>query len=126
MDNWHYIQVKPVTKGRPRLGRRRKAYTPAKTQAFEAAIAEAYQAAQLEHHGAQFLSVSVEIDRDGFWLLIEPLETSNRPVGVTGDVDNYVKAILDGLNTVAYNDDKQVEQFDVKLIGFPRKTKVTA
>lgn len=39
-------------------------------------------------------------------------------VGLTGDVDNYLKAILDGLNRVAYADDRQVKAAHVyKLTG---------
>jgi Holliday junction resolvase RusA-like endonuclease len=33
-----------------------------------------------------------------------------------GDVDNYVKSLLDGLNGVAYDDDKQI----VNLKAFKR------
>ena len=33
----------------------------------------------------------------------------------TGDVDNYTKSILDGLNGIAYQDDKQVHHLEVVL-----------
>lgn len=119
-DGWQYIPVKPQVKQRPRLGRRRKVFTPDKTLIFEAAIREWWT----EHganYGDQPLSVSIEIERDGFWVLIEPLEAFHRPVGILGDVDNYVKSILDGLQGAAFDNDKQVEQFNVALSGPARK-----
>lgn len=115
-----WIPVPVVAKQRARLGRRRKAYTPQKTVDFESKIAEAYATAG-KHYGSIPLGVEVEIHRDGFYVEIYPLECSVRPVGVRGDVDNYVKAILDGLNTVAWSDDKQIELFTVAFYGTPRK-----
>jgi Holliday junction resolvase RusA-like endonuclease len=32
------------------------------------------------------------------------------PSGLRGDIDNYAKSILDGLNGVAYTDDKLVQR----------------
>jgi Holliday junction resolvase RusA-like endonuclease len=50
-----------------------------------------------------------------------PLECSVRPVGIRGDVDNICKAVLDGLNGVAWDDDRQVEMMEVHFVGVPRK-----
>jgi hypothetical protein len=36
-------------------------------------------------------------------------------------VDNICKAILDGLNGVAWDDDRQVELMTVHFVGIPRK-----
>ena len=41
------------------------------------------------------------------------LEEKHRPKYIQGDVDNYVKAISDGLNTIAYGDDKQIHHMEV-------------
>jgi Holliday junction resolvase RusA-like endonuclease len=118
----YWIETKVVSKGRPRLGRRRKAFTPPKTVEFEARVAELYaRASHSRNHGNGPLGVEIEIHKDGFWVDIFPLECSVRPVGITGDVDNYVKSILDGLNTVAWGDDKQIELFTVSFVGIPRK-----
>ncbi len=38
-----------------------------------------------------------------------------RPKGVTGDIDNYQKAIQDALNGIAYNDDRQVHKIEVRF-----------
>lgn len=40
-----------------------------------------------------------------------------------GDIDNYVKAILDGLNGVAWDDDRQVRELHVVILDPPKKKK---
>ena len=127
MDSgWHYIHVPVVAKQRPRLGRRRKAFTPEKTKTFETAIADWYNTYVAERFGALPLGVEVEIDREGFWVHVYELDGFHRPIGIRGDVDNYVKSILDGLNTVAWDDDKQVEEFSVKFLGDIRPVRKVA
>lgn len=121
-----WIPVKVVAKQRarltrPRRGRKMRAFTPQQTVHFENAIAEFYAANGGVNHGTIPVGVSVEIHIDGFNVEVYPLECSVRPVGVRGDVDNIVKAILDGLNGVAWHDDRQVEMFDVAFVGAPRK-----
>lgn len=120
VSEWHYVPVKPQVKQRPRLGRRRKAFTPEKTALFEAAVKEFWEANH-EHWQNVPLAVEIHIERDGFWVRISELEASYRPIGVLGDIDNYVKAMSDGLNTVAWDDDKQIEWLEVQFAGPARK-----
>jgi Holliday junction resolvase RusA-like endonuclease len=133
MGEWQWVPIKVVAKGRPRLGRRRKAFTPPKTIEFEDQVRAFWSETKERYPADAVLSVEVLIDRDGFWVLIEELEASHRPVGVTGDVDNYVKSILDGTQDKqvgdwyqfgAFPNDKMVEQFSVAFVGTPRKKKV--
>lgn len=106
---------RPITKGRPRLGRRRKAYTPEATVQFEASIRQAW----LEQHGNEPLEgpvgMTVEIGSDHIYVDVYELEEPHRPKYVRGDADNYLKAISDGLNGAAYQDDKQVHYVDLRF-----------
>ena len=111
-----FLKIQPRTKQRPRLGRRRKAYTPAATIEFERAVKEAW----LEQHEGEPpiegpCGMVTEIGTDYIYVEVFPLEESQRPKYVTGDLDNYQKSIQDGLNGVAYGDDKQVHYLDLRL-----------
>lgn len=59
--------------------------------------------------------MTIEIGSDHIWVDVYELEEPHRPKYVQGDVDNYVKAISDGLNGAAYKDDKQVHYIDVRF-----------
>lgn len=126
IDVW--VPIKPVAKQRPRLARRRKgrgnvAYTPIPTRNFEAAVADHVrsQIGCVPLFGEQPVCVRVEIHTDGFIVNISHAETSVRPKGVRGDIDNIVKSIFDGLNGVVWKDDKQVESLQAVFVGVPRK-----
>jgi Holliday junction resolvase RusA-like endonuclease len=121
-----WIPLKAVAKQRarltrPRRGRRTRAYTPEKTRHFEDGIAELYAQAGGTHWGSVPVGMEIEIHKDGISVDVFPLECSVRPVGIRGDADNYVKAIQDGLNGVAWDDDRQVEMLVVYFVGVPRK-----
>jgi crossover junction endodeoxyribonuclease RusA len=100
-----FLQVKPKTKQRPRLARGRKAYTPQATREFEHEIGQLY----LEAGGPSFdgqVEVTAEFMKDGIMLTIR--DSVPRPKSPTGDLDNYCKSLLDGLNGKAFPDDRQV------------------
>lgn len=118
----------PVAKQRARLTRRRRgkqnfAYTPQATKHFEDMVAQ--EAAKVFADNPTFgnkpVVVEIEIEKEGFKVTISHAEQSVRPVGLRGDIDNYVKSIFDGLNGVAWDDDRQVELLEVSFIGEPRK-----
>lgn len=111
--NWATIRGRPVTKGRPRLGRRRRAYTPARTVAYEKLVGEEWSSQCDEPPLEGPVGMRVVIHSEGVQVEVWELEESSRPKYVTGDMDNYVKAISDGLNTFAYVDDKQVHHLEV-------------
>ena len=93
-----FIPVKPKVKGRPRMGRR-GAYTPRATKDYEDAIREHYDGPEFDGP----VRVHMDFHPNGTYIVIEACPEA-RPKGVTGDIDNYQKAILDGLQSVAVKD----------------------
>jgi Holliday junction resolvase RusA-like endonuclease len=103
----------PVAKARPRLTRRGIAYTPAHTRKYEA---HGRLAAQQVMGDRPPLEAPVRLE-----LLVElpiPISWSirRRAAAVTGDIvptsrpdlDNFLKAILDAINSIVVADDAQV------------------
>jgi Holliday junction resolvase RusA-like endonuclease len=103
------FNIRPRSKGRPRMTRSGRAYTPKETVEYERAIGAMYKGPKFEEG---LLSVKLRFTSDGTELLIERVE-ENKNVEkpkrkLTGDIDNYAKSLLDGLNGIAYTDDKQI------------------
>jgi len=109
-----YIDPPIVGKGRPRMNRRGSVYTPQKTKKFEEKVS---QLALISLHaenriGPTTLPVIV------FGTIVHPLPKRFKTPPDRGwvakgghhypDIDNVIKACLDGLNGVAYIDDCQV------------------
>lgn len=110
------IPMRAVTKGRPRLGRRRRVYTPAKTEQFEREFARRWQEQNPDHELLTGpLGMQVIVGSNHIEVTVWELESGTRPKYIQGDVDNYVKAISDSLNGVAYNDDKQIHHVEAWL-----------
>lgn len=94
----------PQGKQRPRFSKRSSSiYTPAKTRSYERQIAKAYTTAA---NGYSFGDKPVEI-----WItaVMPKAKTSRKKYPtIKPDIDNIQKAVFDGLNGLAYNDDKQI------------------
>lgn len=99
------FRLKPKVKQRPRLGRRGRVFTPEQTLEFERAVASAYDGPMAEHP----VDLTINLYKDRFKVTITEHE-DYPPSKLRGDIDNYAKAILDGLNGVAYTDDKLVKR----------------
>ena len=102
--NEYRLQIpgEPVPKARPRVTKTGHAYTPAKTRAAEHEIALAWQR---EYPGIRLTGP----------LYVEMVFNMKPPQGKhpahvmkRPDIDNLQKTVLDALNGVAYEDDKQV------------------
>jgi Holliday junction resolvase RusA-like endonuclease len=98
------INARPQPKERPYLIRGNKRRTPPRTINFELTVAAEFRAQHPFHElftGPVGLSVDIQFAKPktvakGYW------HTG------TGDLDNICKAISDGLNKVAWLDDRQV------------------
>lgn len=77
-------------------------YTPAKTKAFEEAVAKGWDGPKLEG------PIQFDLDLYDDWFRVTLTEIDLPRNGLRGDIDNYVKSVCDGLNKVAFEDDKQI------------------
>jgi len=76
-------------------------YTDKSTREYEQAIKDAYNGPLFEGP----VSMSVTFTKDKITITLSEMEGQS---SLRGDIDNYVKSIMDGLNGVAYKDDGQV------------------
>lgn len=98
-----FVPHKPVPKGRPRMTRRGRVFTPKRTLEAEALVREAW-GDNPKFSGT--VGVAILLGSDGTLITVFPHEAETQKL--RGDIDNYVKTIMDGLNGVAWDDDKQV------------------
>lgn len=96
------VDSKPVPKGRPRMTRYGRVFTPATTLQAEAIIAQAWNGPKYEG----LVEVDCVFTPEGTTVIVTPVDGTQSKL--RGDIDNYVKLLMDGLNGVAWLDDKQV------------------
>lgn len=106
------VPHKPQVKGRPRMSRRGKVYTPAATLEFEGKVASSYDGPKFEK--PEKLSVIIDLFKDRAVVRIIPIDDFENESKLRGDVDNYAKAFLDGMNGEAFDDDSQVVDLRVR------------
>lgn len=97
------LETKPTPKGRPRMTRRGRVYTPATTLQAEAELKAAYGGPLYEGP----VSLDVTYSPTKVVITVTPLLYTT-PSKLRGDLDNYIKLTMDSLNGVAWADDKQV------------------
>jgi crossover junction endodeoxyribonuclease RusA len=102
-----FIEGRPHPKDRPRAAVSKAGkvfmYTAAKTIQAEKDIAAAWDGPIFEGE----LAVHIVVDKEGAAVIVERVDIESKS-SLRGDIDNYVKTILDGLNGVAWKDDSQV------------------
>ena len=106
------INTTPVPKGRPKFGRG-KTYTPEKTREFESTVRSAWVKA---YPDCMPLTGAVSVSMVFSLPLLKSFNKANKQKAIDGtlrpakrpDIDNYVKAVLDALNGLAFTDDGQV------------------
>tara|TARA_B100000902_G_C27226359_1_gene872398 strand:- start:318 stop:653 length:336 start_codon:yes stop_codon:yes gene_type:complete len=97
----------PRAKQRPRFTRNGGVYTPAETKKAEDNIAELYDGPLFEGP----VEVECVFDKEETTIIIRGHDEERSKL--RGDLDNYIKLILDGLNkSGAWEDDKQVHSIN--------------
>lgn len=99
------IPGRPRPKGRPRLGRGGRVFTPKQTLEAEAAIRDEYI-----RQNAPFYDQPLQVD---IVYTTAETEITLTPIGdhstkLTADVDNLIKTTLDGLQGAAFENDRIV------------------
>jgi Holliday junction resolvase RusA-like endonuclease len=107
----------PVAKGRPRMTRTGRAYTPAKTRAAEGYMrhAIAAQAGQPMLEGALQVSVLAMLPIPASWSRKKQQDAAAgvlRPIGKP-DGDNIAKSVCDAANGILWRDDGQIVSLHV-------------
>ena len=115
-----FVPGEPVAKGRPRastIGGKARLYTPAKTQNYENLVRIACAIIiDVPLPGPCAVSVTAVLPIPQSWSKKRAqaaLDGSERPTK-RPDLDNYLKAILDGMNGVAFSDDSQVVEIGAR------------
>lgn len=103
-----FVPGTPVPKGRPRFTRTGRTYTPARTVAWEQAVAAYGLVARNKAKITSPLEGRLTVE-----LFFAGLRAN-------ADIDNAAKAVLDGLNGVVFRDDSQVAELRaVRIEGTP-------
>lgn len=101
----------PVPKGRPKFYNG-IAVTPKKTREYEALVKDVYMSTCGQYLGNSalvcYINLFFQIPKSYSKSKIISIATGHLHHTKKPDVDNCVKAILDGLNGLAYKDDSQI------------------
>ena len=123
----------PMGKQRPRFVRRGKfvsTYTPKETRSYEEKVKRSY----LQSSDYYFGDAPIDISTKAYYPIPKSASKKKRQKMIDGlipctkkpDIENNSKAIMDGLNKVAYDDDSQVCKLDAeKLYGENPRVEVT-
>ena len=114
------IDGEPVGKGRPKFttrGRYPVAYTPEKTRVYENHVRNCY-----EDYNGVMLSGALRVEITGYFPIPKSASKKQKALMLSNqirhtkkiDADNMAKIVMDALNGVAYEDDKQVCELYVK------------
>lgn len=113
-----FIPVPPIPKGRPRMTRRGKAYTPKRTLEYEALVRAEWVRILGDEPTDMPVAMDMVFDREGTYIDLRELTTDHTSVvRYNPDLTNLSKAVEDALNGVAYVDDKQIVRLSASKLG---------
>lgn len=109
------IEGKPYVKGRPRVTKQGHSYTPKTTAAYEKAVSAAFIEAggMPDNLQGNPLWVDIALFDDLAVVNIVGMTPQEPAVKLRGDVDNYAKAILDGMQIGTDFDDGDVVSLSI-------------
>lgn len=126
------VPGKPVGKGRPRFVRSTgRTYTDKNTASYENLVRMAFTEAYpdwVPAAGAVELHIWITFAVPASWSKKKQAAALNGEIRMTSkpDIDNIEKSICDGLNTVAWKDDSQIDtKFSCKKYGNQSEVRVT-
>ena len=111
------INTKPIPKGRPRLGKGGKVYTPNSTKVFEEICRLSY--GNRYYFDKEYISIKIvfkfKVPKSySKKKYSKAIEGKIRPS--TNDIDNLLKSVLDGLNGKAWKDDRYIYSIEAEKI----------
>lgn len=115
------IPGKPFAKQRPRFSRANgRAFTPKATVSFERTVGMlAMQHFPTPIDGPVKITIRATFQPPPSWSKKKTEAHLNRPHTQTPDLDNICKAICDGLNRIAFADDKQIAEMNIRKFWGP-------
>ena len=115
-------------KERPRMGRNGRIYTPDSTHKYEKLVRECY--GDNKSFGDKFIKMKII-----FWFEIPKSYSKQKRQDCAegflrpsrADIDNYIKSVLDGLNKVAYEDDRYIYKIEAekRYTEYEARTEIT-
>ena len=110
------VEGTPVPKGRPRFARRGKfvsTYSPKTTVDYETKVAEAAQLAMgssepLETPVGAYIYITLPIPASYSKKRTQACLSGDERPTKKSDIDNYCKAVFDGMNGIVFLDDSQI------------------
>jgi Holliday junction resolvase RusA-like endonuclease len=113
------IPGRPQGKERPRISKSGGVYTPARTKAYENLIKGCYTE---QCSGISFGSKSIRMSVKAYVPPLSRFRKAEKLAALSGeikptakpDADNILKAVLDALNGLAYDDDRYIYKLEIE------------